>query len=421
MADRVTGHVHLRHGKRGPVWYARYRLADGRQAQKRLGPAWVNKKGNKKGRIPAGYYTQKTAKTELDAILTDARRGELPGSEPKSGHTFGEACTRWLHYVEVEQRRKPSTLRDYRNVVRGTLLPEFGQDTPLEQITAGRIDQYRKGLLSEGRLSPRTVQKLMVQMHSILERASTGPEDKDKWIKTNPARDVKRVTLTRSGDFNVLSVVEVEAVARAATGEQDAAVFVVAAFTGLRLGELRALRWRDVDFAKQTVHVHRSFTHGVLGTPKSGKVRSVPLIDQAARHLDQLSRREHFTSPNDLVFCTEVGGYLNDDGIRDRFYDALAAAGLGDKRTGPEPIVFHDLRHTFGTLAVQAWPISDVQGYMGHADIQTTMIYVHHQPKAAAANELTELVAAASTDTLSRTLSRTAPFGAQLSATDSIE
>ena len=69
---------------------------------------------------------------------------------------------------------------------------------------------------------------------------------------------------------------------------------------------------------------------------------------------------------------------------------------MGDKRTKDDPIVFHDLRHTFGTLAVEAWPLHDVQAYMGHADIQTTMIYVHHQPKTAAADALTRIVAAAS-------------------------
>jgi integrase len=58
-------------------------------------------------------------------------------------------------------------------------------------------------------------------------------------------------------------------------------------------------------------------------------------------------------------------------------------------------MVFHDLRHTFGTLAVEAWPLHDVQAYLGHADIQTTMIYVHHQPKTAAAERLSQLVAQA--------------------------
>ena len=86
----------------------------------------------------------------------------------------------------------------------------------------------------------------------------------------------------RSGDFDVLTPVEVAAVARAAGSAQDAALITVAAFTGLRLGELRALRWRDVDFAEATGARARQLHARAQGPPKSGKVRSVPLIDQAA-------------------------------------------------------------------------------------------------------------------------------------------
>ena len=115
-------------------------------------------------------------------------------------------------------------------------------------------------------------------------------------------------------------------------------IFTVAAFTGLRLGELRALRWGDVDvdvdFAKRTILVRRNLpVHGEERSPKSGKVRSVPMIDQAARPLDQLSRREHFTGPEDRVFCTPTGGAFHDGEVRDAFYAALKQAGLGRLRT----------------------------------------------------------------------------------------
>ena len=89
-----------------------------------------------------------------------------------------------------------------------------------------------------------------------------------------------------------------------------------------------------------------------------------------------------------------TGRYLDGSALRKRFYTALARAGLGAMRTKPEPITFHDLRHTFGTLAVQAFPLSDVKAYMGHADIQTTMIYVHHVPRHDAAAKLSAIVGA---------------------------
>ena len=165
-------------------------------------------------------------------------------------------------------------------------------------------------------------------------------------------------------------------------------IFTVAAFSGLRLGELRALRWEDIDFANRIVHVRHSFTYGNEGTPKSGKVRSVPLIDQAAKALDGLSRREHFTGSDDLVFINTTGGVLDDSALRRRYYDALERAGL--KR-----MTFHSLRHVFGTIAVQAFPLTDVKTYISHADIATTMIYVQHVNQHDAAEQLSQIVDAA--------------------------
>jgi integrase len=292
---------------------------------------------------------------------------------------------------EHDQELSASTLRDYRNVVNGYLLPEFGASTALEQITTERIDEFRERMLEEGRLSRRSVQKVLVLLHGVLKRAK-----RRKWIASNPAEDVERVRVRRSGDFNVLSPAEVAAVARAASSEWLGALFTVAAFTGLRLGELRALRWGDVDFAKRAILVRRNLpSHGDERSPKSGKVRSVPLIDQAAVALDGLSRREHFTGPDDRVFCSATGGAFDDGPARDEFYAALERAELGHLRTKADPVVFHDLRHTFGTLGAAIWPLHDLQGYMGHADIQTTMIYVHHVPKTAAADEMSRAVASA--------------------------
>jgi integrase len=95
------------------------------------------------------------------------------------------------------------------------------------------------------------------------------------------------------------------------------------------------------------------------------------------------------------VFCSEVGGVIDDGPLRDRFYAALERAGLGRMRAKDDPSVFHALRHTFGTLGAAIWPLHDLQGYMGHADIKTTMIYVHHVPKTTAADELSRAVASA--------------------------
>lgn len=116
------------------------------------------------------------------------------------------------------------------------------------------------------------------------------------------------------------------------------------------------------------------------------------MSDQVAIVLDALSRRDNSTGPEDLVFTLGHNEPIHQDTVRKRFYVALTDAGFAHLRDKDDPIVFHDLRHTFGTLAVQAFPLSDVMAMMGHADISTTMIYVHHVPQIDAAAKLTALL-----------------------------
>lgn len=407
----VSGHVKLAKRKRGDVFYLKYRMPSGKQVEQRLGPVWTER-----SRPSAGYFTRKMAEEALSARLTDIRRGEVPDPGDRSGKTLADAVDEWLRYIEHEKDRRPSTVRDYRNTARGALLLEFGPETPIEAIDVDRIEAFRQKQLANPKLSRRTVQKQLVLLHGILKRAKAL-----RWIRANPADDVERVNVKVSGEFNVLSVEQVEAVAAKADDMFGAAI-IVAAYTGLRTGELRALRWRDIDFLAATVHVRRNMpAGGEEGAPKSGRPRSVPLMDDAARALDALSRRESFTGADDRVFPSEVGQMLGEDAFRDALYEALVAAGI-DRKSFPARggFTFHDLRHTFGTLAVQVFPLHDVQAYMGHADIQTTMRYAHHVPKVDAAQRFTEAVRAAK-ENLSPSISRTAENGEKLSATPRTE
>src|SRR5437660_9389704 len=130
-----SGHVFRVERKRGPVWYAKYRLPDGRQVQRRLGPAWTGR-----GRPPAGYFTKRLAEDSLRDVLDTARRGTLPGAV-RTGATFADAAAEWLRYVEHDRDVKPTTLTDYRSVA-ARLVEEFGA-LPVEDVTAHRIEAWR--------------------------------------------------------------------------------------------------------------------------------------------------------------------------------------------------------------------------------------------------------------------------------------
>ncbi len=368
-----SGHVFRVERKRGPVWYAKYRLADGRQVQRKLGQAWTGR-----GRPAAGYLTKRLAEDWLYETLAAARRGTLPGAV-RTGATFDDAVAEWLRYVEHDRDCKPSTLSHYRSTVNAHLRPAFS-GMRIEDITTRQIEAWRSTLGRERTkpVSNRTRNNAVGVLHGVLERAR-----KVFGLPHNPAADIEplreRYDATR---FAFYSPEEVLALARAAASEQDAAIFLTAAYTGLRRGELVALRWRDVDFSRDAIRVRGSYANGQLTLPKSGKGRAVPMVAAVATVLARLGQRDHDTGEDDLVFPGEHGAYLDGSALRRRYLAAQQSAGL-------RPIRFHDLRHTFGTLAARgAESLVELQAWMGHAEIRTTQRYTHYREQAGAARRL---------------------------------
>jgi hypothetical protein len=124
---------------------------------------------------------------------------------------------------------------------------------------------------------------------------------------------------------------------------QLAELIRIAAYTGLRRGELVALRWRDVRSSERVLVVERALSGSVERTTKGRRIRYVPLADQALAALDRLSQRRHFVGPDDYVFASVAGDRLDPSALRRRFVAARDAAGVPRLR-------FRDLRHTAGTL-----------------------------------------------------------------------
>jgi integrase len=373
-----SGHVFRAERKREPVWYAKYRLPDGRQVQRKLGPAW-----GKRGRPPAGYFTKGIAEDWLREVLDEARRGTLPGMV-LTGATFADAAAEFLRYVRDDRTLKPSTLRGYGSIVKAYLLPAFGARR-LEEITTREIERWRAELAPAGhveKLGNSSKNRIVVLLHGVFARAC-----KVYGLPVNPVSAVERHPVRSSGDIDVFSPEEVRSLVRAAGSAQDGAIYLTAAFTGLRRGELIALRWRDVDFAGSNVRVRASYAGGALTAPKSGKVRSVPLAPEVAQVLAELAQRESLVGEDDLVFPGVQGAYLDGSALRRRFLQALDRAELRRLR-------FHDLRHTFGTRAIAKADIRRVQEWMGHADVQTTMRYLHFAPREQDAKLVAEAFAA---------------------------
>jgi len=212
------------------------------------------------------------------------------------------------------------------------------------------------------------------------------------WRPDNPVQSVSFRKAAET-ELVVCSPEQVALLARSADDSTVSTMMIVAAATGLRQGELLALRWRHVRFAEQAIDVVASYSGGLEETsPKGRRRRSVPMADAAAAELARLRQRPYFTSPNDLVFCGATGGFIDPASVRTR-YDRALGRVREDDPTIPRAR-FHDLRHTFGTVcAREGCDVVSIMRWLGHADLKTTEIYRHYAPKTEQAARLSTFFA----------------------------
>jgi integrase len=357
-----TGALFLRRDAAGrETWYGKWRVGR-RQIKQRLGL-----------RRPTGGgdgLTVRQAEAALRAAIVRSRDRPLP----EERLTLRDAAERYVEHVERVLDRKPSTVQDYRSILRRHVAPFF-YDRSIEAVSVELISDYAAAKSIEG-LSRKTITNHLRFLHAVFRHAANRG-----WTYANPVAAVDRPrTSGGDPDLRFLTPDEIEALIAAvpddALGATDRALYLTAAFAGLRQGELIALRWRDVDWAVGLIRVRRSFTRGRFGTPKSRRSnRAIPIADRVGSELARHSQQSDYTADDDLVFGHPATGAPYDASrMRKRFYGALSAAGVRRVR-------FHDLRHTFGTrMAAAGAPLRAIQEWMGHSNYQTTLVYADYAP-----------------------------------------
>jgi len=301
-------------------------------------PGWIERRGRNrwKGRHrdPAGREHSKTFTRRLDAqrwladMETKKARGEW--LDPNLGKvTVGRWAEGWL---ARQVQLKPSTRIRYDVALRNQILPHWGP-YPLNAVTHGDVAVWVSRLAETG-LSPASVRYAHRVLSLLLAHAV-----RDGRIARNPAEGVRLPRLRRSQK----RFLDHEAVDRLATaaGRYDLLIRVMA-YTGLRWGEVAALRARAVDLDRRRLHVVEAASEAsgriTIGTPKSHQARWVPfprfLTEPLARHLQGVQ-------PGDLVFTAPEGGPLRNSNFRRRVFDRAAReAGL----PGLRPHDYADLR-----------------------------------------------------------------------------
>jgi len=324
--------------------------------------------------------TERQPDDSSEAQPTDNREIARPGiSAPvlraagNHGLTVAEAGRRYIEHKQAIGLKR-STLSDYESFLRVHLAPFF-VDHRLEAIDVELIEGFMAAKRAQGRARKSIINYLGL-LSAIYNHAC-----RRGWCTRNPVADVEKPRHEhRDPDIRFLSLPELEALVQAVPdtplGQTERVLYLAAALSGMRRGELLALRWTDVDWQAGLLRVRRTYSRGEFDTPKSRRSsRAIPLARRLHEELWHHRQQSVYREELDLVFShPATGDVLDPSKLYKRFKAAAARAGL-------RPVRFHDLRHTFGTrMAAAGAPLRAVQEWMGHSDYRTTSLYADYAP-----------------------------------------
>ena len=319
--------------------------------------------------------TQAEAKAKLKAAIEEAKGLDAA----KVGrYTVGQWMEVWFeHYAKVKVR--PSSHQTYRGYIDNHIKPNIGK-IPLEKLTSLELQKFYKKLLEKGRvdrleskhqskgLSAKTVRNI----HQIISSAMKLAQEQ-KLISTNPA-DGCALPRLEHREMQTLPVEQLQSFLREARDSGVFELYYLELATGLRRGELLGLKWEDIDLERGDLRVRRQIARingEVVEAPLKTKnaYRTLPLAEDTIGVLEAQRKK---TGSSQWVFPSTTGGPISPDSVLHMLHRVLKRAGLPRIR-------FHDLRHTFATLALQnGVDVKTVSGMRGHFSAEFTLdTYAH--------------------------------------------
>lgn len=288
-------------------------------------------------------------------------------------------CEEWL--LLNRNRVKKSTYIKYRNTIQRYIIPHLGHCLP-QFIDASLLETFSHELLVNGALqkggglSAKTVRDILAVLHAILKYMQTQ--------KGYPIPDFRMIYPKESKkEMRVLSKEEQDRLVRYLLNDMDDCKFgvLLALMTGMRIGEICALRWQNISLLNQTVQVGATMQRLQLANPSVQKTsvtiddpksltskRTIPLMPQTV----ELCRKMGKHPPQAFVLTGQAGHFMEPRSLQYRFKKYTQECGLSG-------VNFHALRHTFATRCVEVdFEIKSLSEILGHASVQVTLDrYVH--------------------------------------------
>mgnify|MGYP005814676043 FL=1 len=352
--------------------------------------------GARKERWLGGHKTKTAAKAALRKALTAQDEGTW--TPPAVTMTFGQFLTeRWLPSLQAHVRA--TTLAGYSRHVRVYLVPQLG-GIRLDRLTGADLAAFYGRLRKEGVKGKPLAENTVARIHATVSRALADAVE-TRLRATNPARDLPRNVRPRQGrsgggDLRYWTPGQLGTFLTLARDSEPRfyPLARLAAYSGMRRGEVVGLRWADVDLDAGCLYVRQTMTTAddlergtgtkvVTGQPKSGKGRRVDLDPETVTVLRSWRRRQAedrmvLTGAwpgHGLVFTREDGSPIHPD-YASTVFDRLV------RQSGLARITFHGLRHTHATiLLAKGLPVKVVSERLGHATVQITLdTYAHVMP-----------------------------------------
>lgn len=316
---------------------------------------------------------KKDAERRLAELQNQLNQGTY---QPQKPITFDVFSQQWLKEY-AQPKVKLTTMRSYKNMIRVHLKPVF-EHKQIGAMTTQDIYVFRAKLLEKGR-SRKTANNALTLLKTIMKYAK-----RCGFVYRNAAEDVEPLKVDKK-EAEALNPQELQLLLKKAE-EPYKTLFLAAAFTGMRRGELLGLQWGDIDWNKNLIYVRRALvwanakdeqgTDGhrwLFDTPKSRSSKRSIVMSPKLKDALTLHRLSCPASPHDLVFCGKDGQPMDPDNmVKREFMPTLGSAGI-------RHVPFHALRHTYATLLIeQKENIKFIQSQLGHASIQMTMDQYGH-------------------------------------------
>ena len=318
--------------------------------------------------------TQAQVKEKLRTAIENSKRLDYTQT---GKYTVGQWMDEWFEaYAKVKVR--PSSHQTYKGYIENHIKPNIG-DIPIEKLTSLQLQKFYRLLLTEGRipriesekqpkgLSAKTVRNINQVISSAMDMAV-----RHKLILSNPTEGCE-LPKVEHREMKTLPAEQLGAFLREAKESGVYELYYMDLATGLRRGELLGLKWEDIDLQNGIIHVRRQVAR------VDGEVKELPLKTKNSYRNISISRdavamltemEAHRSS--EYVFPSSTGGPISPDSVNNMLHRVLKRAGLPSIR-------FHDLRHTFATLALQnGVDIKTVSGMLGHFSAGFTLdTYAH--------------------------------------------